>query len=362
MLGVGLAAVLFIPFVAVQYRRTGRLSLVQILVWVGFLIYGLALWTYTLLPLPSPEAIRCVSAQTTPFQFVDDILSYPVGSLGAIARNPAVMQFVLNVALFVPLGFFLRMVWRRGIVVTTAAGLAISFLIECTQYTGVWGIYSCGYRLFDVDDLIANTAGALAGGVLSLALRPILARRDAAYEPPTARPVTFWRRMLGMLCDALAYWLVGTVAGVAVNGFLLFVLGRDLDGGSRLADIAFTAVPLVLFGLITLITGRTIGDAAIAIRWQGGARPAVVRNLLRYLGGVGGWQLVMAFAPGFDALFVLAVVIALIATPGRGGLPGLVSGARPVDSRAEPARTDKPSGLTPDSRPAHPAQPFKPEA
>ncbi|MGO1849452.1 VanZ family protein [Microbacterium sp.] len=346
MLGVGLAVVLFIPFVAVQYRRTGRLSLVQMMVWGSFLIYGLALWTYTLLPLPNSATIRCVGAQTTPFQFVDDILSYPIGSLGAIARNPAVMQVLLNIALFVPLGFFLRMVWRRGVVVTTIAGLAISFLIECTQYTGVWGIYSCGYRLFDVDDLIANTAGALAGGVLSLALKPTLARWDAAYEPPTARPVTFWRRMLGMLCDAVAYWLVGAVAGVAVNGFLFVLLGRDLGGESRLADIAFAAVPLVLFGLITLITGRTIGDAAIAIRWHGGARPEIVRNLLRYVGGVGGWQLVMAFAPGLDALFVLVVVIALIATPGRGGLPGLVSGARPVDSRGEPARTAEPSGPT----------------
>ncbi len=333
LLGVAAGVVLFVPFVAVQYRREGRLTFRQLVLWAGFLVYALALWTYTLLPLPSdPDAIRCVGTQLQPLQFVRDILSYPTGSLGALVRNPAVEQFGLNVALFFPLGFFLRLVWRRGVLVSAATGFGISLAIEATQYTGVWGIYGCAYRLFDVDDLLANTLGAMLGGVLSLVLKPRLARRDASYRPPGPSPVTFWRRMLGMLCDAVAFWLIGSFAAVAV-GVVWALADGDRSFVSGPTDLAFTVSALAATGLFTLIDRRTPGDAAIAIRWSGGARPAVLRSLLRYLGGLGGWQLLVAFETGFDALFVLVVVIALIATPGRGGLPGLISGARPVDSR-----------------------------
>lgn len=37
------------------------------------------------------------------------------------------------------------------------------FVFELTQVTGLYFIYPRGYRLFDVDDLIANTLGGLAG-------------------------------------------------------------------------------------------------------------------------------------------------------------------------------------------------------
>ena len=39
---------------------------------VGWLVYGLALWTYTLLPLPVPEEIRCAPKQLRPLQFIDE--------------------------------------------------------------------------------------------------------------------------------------------------------------------------------------------------------------------------------------------------------------------------------------------------
>lgn len=48
-------------------------------------------------------------------------------------------------------------------VVTAAlAGFAVSLFVEFTQLTGNWFLYPCPCRLFDVDDLIASTVGALA--------------------------------------------------------------------------------------------------------------------------------------------------------------------------------------------------------
>lgn len=343
MIGVLVGALLFVPFVAVQYRRAGRLTAWQTLLWTGFLVYGLALWTYTLLPLPEPDAVRCVPAQVRPFQFLDDIIEHPAGSVGQLVRNPAVMQVALNVVLFVPLGFFLRSIWRRGFLVATVAGLAISLVIEMTQLTGVWGIYPCAYRLFDVDDLIANTTGALLGGLLSTALNPWLARRDGRPMSPRPHPVTFWRRLLGMLCDVLSVWLIGSLAGMLVNLWGVVVLGAELTELDQTpANIAATFVPFVLFGALVLVTGRTVGDHAVLLRWEGGVRPEPMARTLRYLAGIGGWQLLTPYGSPFDWLFVLISVIALLSTRERGGLPGVLSRMRPIDSR-EPTTSPKPA-------------------
>jgi glycopeptide antibiotics resistance protein len=333
LLGVVLGVALFVPFVAVQYRRQGRLTLGQLALWGSFLVYGLALWTYTLLPLPDPGDISCVGAQLRPLQFVADIRSFPHGSLGELRHNPAFMQVALNVALFAPLGFFLRLGWRRGIVVSTLAGFALSLLIETTQVTGVWGIYPCAYRLFDVDDLLANTAGAVLGALLSLAAKPWLSRRaSAAASGP--RPVTAWRRLVAMLCDALAMLLLGMITGVGINAYQLYVAGLSPAQLQTAGTGTWAAaVPLTVFGLLALVSGRTVGDLAVMVRWEGGARPGALRGLLRYLGGIGGWQLLGMVTPAGDLLFALVSLVLVFAVRRRGGLPGLVSGARPVDER-----------------------------
>lgn len=345
LLGVIVGALSFVPFVAVQYRRVGRLTAWQGLLWAGFVVYGLALWTYTLLPLPDTAAIRCLPAQLRPFNFIDDILDYPAGSAGQLVRNPAVMQVALNVMLFVPLGFFVRAIWRRGFLVTTLAGLAMSLMIEVTQHTGVYGVYPCAYRLFDVDDLLANTTGALLGGLLSVAIVPWLARRDEGAAPLRPRPVTFWRRLLAMFCDVLAVWLLGGVAGMLVNLWRIVVLGVDATPLDQTpANVAAALVPLVLLGALVLGTGRTVGDHAVLLRWEGGKRPEPVARTLRYLGGIGGWQLLTLAGSSLDLLFVVVGVVMLLTVKDRGGLPGVLSGMRPVDVREPDGEGDPATG------------------
>ena len=51
-LGVLVGTALFVPIVAVSYRRRGRLTLGRSLLWAAALVSFLAIWTYTLLPLP----------------------------------------------------------------------------------------------------------------------------------------------------------------------------------------------------------------------------------------------------------------------------------------------------------------------
>lgn len=66
-------------------------------------------------------------------------------------------DFLLNIALFLPFGYLLPMLWRshRNLRSVALSGAAFSLLIECSQLLTS--------RACDIDDLIANTLGAVLG-------------------------------------------------------------------------------------------------------------------------------------------------------------------------------------------------------
>ena len=68
--------------------------------------------------------------------------------------------------LLVPLGMYLRYYFRRTWWQTLAIGVLVTLSFETTQLTGLWGLYEHPYRLFDVDDLMMNTLGAMDSGRL----------------------------------------------------------------------------------------------------------------------------------------------------------------------------------------------------
>lgn len=362
--GLALAVALFVPFVRLNFRRDGYLTLSRTVLWVGFLVYATALWTYTLLPLPDPTDIVCVPAQTRPLQFIDDIRRYGTATPRETLTNPAVLQFALNVILFAPLGLFLRRLWGRGVVWTTVIGFGLSLLIETTQYTGVWGVYRCAYRFFDVDDLLANTSGALVGAVAAAVVaglhRRLVGRADAGRDavdsapgtsaapgvPVSGDPVSRARRTVGALCDLLVVALLALGAAVAVNLWQTVVVGRYVhEVDTRLIEQVAAWVPVVVTALVVAVTGRTVGDAAVEIRFVPlpGHRgiPEWLRRVVRFLVGAGGWQLLGVSTPA-ALLFLLVGAVAVWAGHGRGGLPGLVGGTRPV-STFVPDRPDRPT-------------------
>lgn len=194
-----------VPAILVQYSAYGRLSLTRLLGTAALSVYGVALVAYTLLPLPDPSV--CVgrnggALQVIPGAVIADIARIVgengIGSSFALAT---IAQPLLNIVLFIPLGLLVRAMTGRGIPTAILLGLAASLLIETTQYTGLWGIYDCGYRVADVDDLLTNTAGALVGAVAA----PFVAGwvpRPAALAALPPQPVTRIRRLLGSALDA----------------------------------------------------------------------------------------------------------------------------------------------------------------
>ncbi|WP_323754824.1 VanZ family protein [Rhodococcus rhodochrous] len=340
--GLLVGAVLFVPFVALSYRRRGRLSLGRLALFVAALVYFWALWAYTLLPLPDPQTLVCAGTNTDPLAFVDDLWGAwsNTGSPTAFLRDTAVLQLALNVLLFVPLGFFVRALGGRGILVAIAAGFATSLFVELAQLTGMWGAYDCAYRVFDVDDLLTNTVGAALGSLLALVVPRGLSDPSADVDPGAPRPVTVPRRLLAMLCDWLGYTLTTFAVAVAVRAYLIYLADdRATAVEGPVSTIIGGSVTLAVWLLVILTTGRSPGDHVVRLRYVGGSMPVAVSRLLRFLAGIGGYGLLDLLPEEWSILVTIcagvAVVTALFTRNGR-GLPGVLNRQELVDSRALP--------------------------
>ena len=335
--GALVAVIAFVPFVAVSYRRRGGLTLGRALLWAAAAVYFWAIWTYTLVPVPDTAVYRCAGVNLQPLGFVDDIRT-AVATSGRYLTDPAVLQVVLNVVLFVPLGFFLRVLGGRGILVAGTVGLVVSGIVETTQLTGVWGIFPCAYRVFDVDDLLTNTVGALLGSLLAFA---VPAQHRGVRRAPDAdlpRPVTRRRRTLGMVCDVLGYSLASTAVSVAVQAVVVLLLQDETAGrDGAIASTTGTAVALAVWLAVTLVTGRSVGDLATRVRYTDGVLPVWLARPLRFALGIGGYQALTASPDPFPffgfVLAVVAVILVFVWPDGR-GLPGWVGRRRVVDDRS----------------------------
>ncbi len=95
LFGAVVGLLLLVPLVAVSYRRRGRLTLGRLAFWAASLVYFMALWTYTLLPLPTSDDYRCAGAVLSLAPTVDDV----VGAVadGAALTDVRLLQVVFNV-------------------------------------------------------------------------------------------------------------------------------------------------------------------------------------------------------------------------------------------------------------------------
>ena len=340
LIGLAAGVVLFVPFVAISYRRRGGLRMSRVVLWGSALVYFWAIWTYTLLPLPAPAEVRCAGVNLNPFELVDD-LATAFSRPGPWIADPAVLQLLLNVLLFVPLGFFVRVLGRRGILIAGLVGLGFSVFIETTQLTGVWGLYPCAYRVFDVDDMITNTTGALLGSLIALV---VPARWRGVPRLPAAdlpRPVTRGRRALAMLCDGLGFWTTATVAALVVQLSLQLVAGITGDAAlaqTTAAGVVGTVSAIIVWVAVGLTTGRSVGDLCVMLRYEGGPLPAWIARPLRLAGGVVGYTVLDALPDPWSFLggiFLLAMFLAFFWTKNGRGLPGILSRQDVVDARGE---------------------------
>lgn len=148
---------------------------------VLLLLYAAAVLVVVMWPSPVDEKARGMLARILKGlhdRHLLEFLGYPQ------------VEFLSNIALFIPLGVLLglllgRRIWGLAVLVCFAGSVAI----ELTQYVFLPA------RFATVDDVIANTLGALAGALVAGALlarwrrrrEQRLRRRAVALPPPPPR-------------------------------------------------------------------------------------------------------------------------------------------------------------------------------
>jgi len=103
----------------------------------------------------------------------------------------------------IPFGIYERYYFKRNLPTTTKNSFLLSLFFELTQLSGLYFIYPYPYRLFDVDDLILNTLGGVAGYFLSSVVFLILpTRKDIDKKSlEDGKRVTGLRRLLIFIID-----------------------------------------------------------------------------------------------------------------------------------------------------------------
>jgi len=259
-----LVLAVMLPLAVISYRRRGRAGGWTTLVVYGLLFYLLAAAMQTIMPLPRDPTRYCTShtyassPQLRPFYFVEVVSQRARGNwgIGAMLHNPALWTTALNVVLLLPLGFLLRYLFGTRLLPAVAIGFGVSLLFELTQLTGLWFVYPCPYRLFSVDDLILNTAGAVVGWLLAGPLGRLLPTLDPDRERSRyAATVTSSRRLFALLADLVGFAaLAGLIQGLIV-----------LFGGSP-AGKPVIVLAVLWFLLVPALTGSTPGKRAMLLR------------------------------------------------------------------------------------------------
>ncbi|WP_152656719.1 VanZ family protein [Oceanobacillus sp. CFH 90083] len=253
---------LTIPWLIYVYRKYGYLSIWASIIAFSFIFYMLSALFLVLLPLPETrntcalQPADSVHYSLTPFAFVTDTMrgSHIIWSQPStyiqIFNQSAFWQAAFNIFLLLPFGVYLRYFfqkksyWKR----TFVLGFGLSLFFEITQLTGIYGIYNCPYRLFDVDDLLLNTTGALLGffsAPLILALFPsrqsLLAKKERLEKSQLVRPLA---QLLAILIDYMIIHIswnltIGLFTSNGLTEFIYKTIGFI---------ILYFVVPLLLEG------------------------------------------------------------------------------------------------------------------
>ncbi|MCQ4636691.1 VanZ family protein [Anaerovorax odorimutans] len=273
-----LAILMTFPYLVYQYRKYGSIPILRSVIMYSLALYLLCMYLLVILPLPPISEVASYTGPTKqliPFQFIADFIhgtcfqiTEPSTWLKALTEK-YVLQVVFNVLLFVPLGIYLNYYFQCGWKKVLLIAFSVSLFFELTQLSGLYGIYPRGYRLFDVDDLLLNTAGGLLGYMAARFVRKILPSRqqldEKAYEK--GQQVTLGRRAVAFCLD---WMLLGTAA---------ILLAPIMFPG-----LLFYLMPIVYFSLMLYGTkGYTPGKRLLHIRVvdKEGSAPALSQCVIR---------------------------------------------------------------------------------
>lgn len=297
LLGVFASILLTLPILAVLYHRRNRLEFGTVMSVYLAILYVFALAFFTLYPLPDNPAQYCAThnlqPQLNPFEFLVDIRK---------AGLSALLQIGMNVLFFLPLGFILKRMFQWRWYAIIPVGFAVSLLIETAQLTGIFGIYPCSYRLFDVDDLIWNTVGAIVGMWLA-GLWNRIDPPEAVSRAVVTRPGLV-RRLVAYAIDSLLVALVSTIVSIPFVSFI------QNEGAQQNVVTTITAVVFICAqGILPwLHGGQTLAGRFVNMTFETKQRTGAMR-IVFYIVRLAVLYCVTMWAQGGWYLAAIAVLL-----------------------------------------------------
>lgn len=278
-----IALLITLPYMIKQYRKYGAIPFLRSLIVYSFILYLLCAYFTVILPLPSIASVEKLTTpwvQLKPFTFVNDIISAAGIKLNDFSTylnaltKPAMYINLFNLLLTLPFGIYLRYYFNRKWWEVALLSFLLSLFFEATQLTGLYGVYPRPYRLFDVDDLILNTAGGIMGYMVTPLFSFMLPSRkkldELSFEK--GKRVSFLRRTIAYLLD---YFLFTFTLGIITP---LFNIKLDMN------IIPFL---FLLYFIIstTLFKGQTFGKRIVRIKIANvdGKNAKLYQILLRYI-------------------------------------------------------------------------------
>lgn len=259
--------VLTLPILAHLYHREGRLRFWSAAGAYLIVLYFLGLGCFTLYPLPAGDAglgiTYGIAPQLDPLAFIADIRKDGI---------TAVLQIVMNIIFFMPLGFICTRAFGMRLRSTAALGLVISLLIETAQLTGLFWLYPHAYRTFDVNDLMWNAGGAVIGWWAAEALARVLPPVERDEGGVTTAP-GFVRRGVAFSLDMLLVWAATLLIWSLATLVLPDGARRSLAEGPCLDVLPVAMFLLVEFAVPLARDGRTPGGAFVRMTCETRERP-----------------------------------------------------------------------------------------
>ncbi|WP_459500543.1 VanZ family protein [Bacillus sp. C1] len=116
--------------------------------------------------------------------------------------SEGITTYVLNILLFMPLGFLLPTIWPqfRTMKNTVYAGFFFSLAIELSQLPN--------NRITDIDDLFMNTLGAIIGYLLYRALFKMIYKRDEKKLDNNSSLVIKYEAIFYLVCSHVGMMLI----------------------------------------------------------------------------------------------------------------------------------------------------------
>lgn len=263
-----------LPYILHQYHKYGSVYYFRVLIVYSFILYLISAYFLVILPLPSFEEVNQMTSPTTqlvPFSFVRDFIehsSFQIQDFSTYIKalmEPYCYVVLYNILLTIPFGIYLGYYFKCSLKKCVFYSFCLSLFFEITQLSGLYGIYSRGYRLFDVDDLILNTLGGLIGYLCSLGIKKILPSRERidqkAYE--LGKKVSWLKRTTLFFLDLFFFTVIASFVQIFVSGnlslyltFLFYYVlypywrnGKTLAGSFLNVKIEVEANQSILFSL-----------------------------------------------------------------------------------------------------------------